>query len=188
MRNRLTSAQKDVIKNGLQQNMKCSDIAKLVGVNAAAVRKFKQRYLELEGLPPRIVQSTCTVTARMGMIKKRYLLANSKLSIKKARALLIGDVDEGEVIPSESSFRRYLKRCGWKNVKSVWQPPTSERIRAQRLEFVDRWLVNGVNTLEDVIWSYETTVNPLTTAVLFSGRKNPHPFLYQNKNNDARIL
>jgi hypothetical protein len=55
-------------------------------------------------------------------------------------------------------FYRYLKACGWKNVKSIWQPPTSALIRQKRLAFVDKWLVNGRDTLGNVIWSDESTV------------------------------
>jgi hypothetical protein len=71
---------------------------------------------------------------------------------------LIGELHQAQNIPSDKAFLRYLKNSGWKNVNSVWQPPTGPQIRAQRLAFVERWLVNGESTIGDVIWSDETTV------------------------------
>jgi hypothetical protein len=150
--------EKQVIDNCKAQNMNSTVIGKVIGKNPSTIRKYLQRKRETDGLPPKIKQSKSSVTARMGLQIKRILLNNSKLSVKSARALLIANFFSDQTVPAEDAFYRYLKNCGWKNVKSVWQPPTSSIVRAKRLAFVERWLHNGQSTIGDVIWSDETTV------------------------------
>jgi hypothetical protein len=158
MKKRLTEAQNKHIDNGYSYGFNSFQIANVVGAKPATVRKRLQRNREKAGLPPKIRTSKMTVTARMGLLIKRILQHNSKLSIQKARNLLIPHFPADSVLPSHDAFYRYLKACGWKNVKSIWQPPTSLLIRQKRLAFVEKWLVNGQETLGNVIWSDETTV------------------------------
>jgi hypothetical protein len=94
----------------------------------------------------------------MGLLIKRILLHNSELSMVKARSLLLPHFPDPSALPSKGAFYRYLKSCGWRNVKSIWEPPTSPAIRQKRLPFVEKWLVNGRDTLGHVIWSDETMV------------------------------
>lgn len=146
------------MKRCKQLGMTAKDIGFVLEKNPEAIRQRFLRLREVEGLPPKVKLSKSSVSGRAGLLFKRILLNNSKLGLKMARAYLIQEFQDLEHVPSVSSFSRYLRASGWKNVKSVWQPPTSARIRANRLAYVDRWLVGGRSTIGDVIWSDETTV------------------------------
>ena len=61
-------------------------------------------------------------------------------------------------MPSSDSIGRYLKKSGYSSKKCQLKPPNEEIHRIKRLAFANRWMENGVCTLDNVIWSDETRV------------------------------
>ena len=61
-------------------------------------------------------------------------------------------------MPSYKSIGRYLKANGYSSIKSQLKPPLTEPNKVKRLAFANKWMENGVCTLENVIWTDETRV------------------------------
>jgi hypothetical protein len=61
-------------------------------------------------------------------------------------------------VPSYKSIGRYLTKSGYVSKKCQFKPLNEEIHRSKRLAFANRWMENGVCTLENVIWSDETRV------------------------------
>jgi hypothetical protein len=113
--------------------------------------------------------SKSMVTGRMGNIIKKYIRQESQASLMDIRKHLKAVLEADEQIPSKSSLHRYLRANGLAVVKSRWAPLTSPEKRAERLAFAKKWLEDGADKLERVIWSDETTVRTHPTS-----RRNSH--------------
>jgi hypothetical protein len=61
-------------------------------------------------------------------------------------------------VPSYKSVGRFLKVNGFVHKKCQLKPPLTDANRLKRLAFANRWMNNGVCTLDNVIWTDETRV------------------------------
>ena len=61
-------------------------------------------------------------------------------------------------VPSYKSVGRFLKVNGFVHKKCQLKPPLTDANRLKRLAFANRWMDNGVCTLDNVIWTDETRV------------------------------
>ena len=74
-------------------------IGLVLGVKPATIRQFLKRDREIGGLEPKVRISKRIITSKMGLMIKRILLENSRLSINSVRSKLI------ELLPPKTMIR-----------------------------------------------------------------------------------
>jgi hypothetical protein len=153
----ITSEQKLYIANGYNKNYNAKMIGDILGLLPATVRKFKSRQREIATLPPKETMAKSKISSAMALKMKKHILETPKTSNKKILKAVNSSVSPSKRV-SRSTLQRALAKNDIVKKKSNLKPILSEVTREKRMNFVKRWLVNGLCQLENVIWSDETTV------------------------------
>lgn len=156
--NKLRSPDKKAILRGYANGMNSSEIAKVIGAKPATIRKQKQRYGLIKDLPPKEKKSRSKINARVGLAIKRAVSENPLISIRKLPGILRESLPNEPWIPQKTAVAEFLKVNGIIKRHRRHKCPINERNRIKRLIFANQWLINGRDTLGNVMWTDETRV------------------------------
>jgi transposase len=162
---RLTEAEKVIIINSYAAGIKPSTIALQLKKSSNAVSTFYSRYKFIKDLPPKEKKSRTKISGRLGQQIKKMVVENPKLGLRKLATKLRLEHPEASWYPSvnirtprKSSLGTFLSDNMWKKRNPTLVPPLSRANKAKRFAFTSEWLVDGKDTLGNVIWTDESRV------------------------------
>ena len=131
--------------------MEYNDISNIYGVNKEVLRKRKERFSHIRGLPQKVVLRKSKVTAYWGLQIKESVHEEPKLSYRDRFWLL-------EPPFSKNTMVRYMMDNGIKTFKRHKQIVFTERHKRDRIDFANRMLERfdeDPDFWKRIIWSDE---------------------------------
>jgi hypothetical protein len=163
----LTEAEKKNIQNGVNRGTNSTVIGGVIDRDPATIRTFKRRNRLYGDLPPPIKINRSPITAAMGLVIKRTVISNPRISAVKIRQTLMELIPNQNWYPQKTAILQFLKKNNLSKLTPWIKCPINERNRQKRLDFANFWLVDGQDTLGNVMWTDETRIqsNPIHRRV-----------------------
>ena len=155
--------QKECIKRGYEADIPAKTIGIVLGLNPATVRQIWSRMQATINLPPAIVVRKTVINGRLSLAIKKILAQDASVAYRRVPGILREMLPNEPNIPSASAVQRFLADNNIVKRLLSLKAPINERNRLKRLAFVDKWLVNGEDTLGNVIWTDETSVQAVSS-------------------------
>jgi hypothetical protein len=157
-RSLLTAYQKERIIASYELGWGPSDIAQILGLSAGAVKMHRSRHEKIKDLPPREKSNKRMIKGITARKILQIVEERPTIGYRSIPGLLEDDLPAGTWIPKPTTVREFLHRSGLEKRKLPQKPPLSAANVAKRLDFGNRWLVDGRDTLGNVIWTDETSI------------------------------
>ena len=155
---KLNDHEKKTIINSYAIGISPAVVAGQLEREVGCIMTFYSRYKFNLTLPPKEKKSKGYIQGRMCLIIKLAVLENPKLSVSKLAQKIKEYMPSQPWYPKGTCLRKFLKSNNFVKRRPALKPPLSNSNRLKRLAFAKKWLINGVCTLENVIWTDETRV------------------------------
>ena len=157
MRNILTEEQKNNIINGYENGLGPTQIAKVIGVSRRTVASFHSKWNLNKDLPPKVKLAKTKINSRIGLFIKKIVSENPRIGYRAIPGKLAAEMPNATWIPKSRAILNFLKKNQMEKKQLLLKPPLNENSRKKRLDFATKWLVDGIDTLGNVIWTDEST-------------------------------
>ena len=157
MRNLLNQTQKDNIISGYENGLNPRQIGKVIGVSSRTIASFYCKWKLIKDLPPKDVIPRGKIKGRMGLIIKKIISENPKIGYRSIAGQIAAEMPDATWIPKPSTILLFLKKNQMEKKQLLVKPPLNENSRKKRLDFAQKWLVDGIDTLGNVFWRDEST-------------------------------
>lgn len=155
---RLTEDQKLVIIESYAMGVTPSVIGQQIGKTSTSISTFYSRWKRDVVLPPKEKTSRAWIKGRLVKTIRDIVSETPKLGLRKRPKQLLDYLPEGAWVPSKDTIWRFLRNDRWTKRNPSLKAPLSLANKAKRLEFANKWMQDGVCTLENVIWTDESRV------------------------------
>ena len=157
-RKMLTGAEQDAIIRGYEKGIKNKVLATTLNLSPHAISMFWSWYKQIRELPPVVKVSKRKINASIGLEINKILLNPTQISVTAIPGTLAANLPDENWLPSRSTVYNFMKDNNMVKKAAHIKPPLSDVNKIKRLKFARKWLVNGVDTLENVMWSDETKI------------------------------
>jgi transposase len=162
----MTYSQQDInkIRELKATNATWEQIGISVGKNKEAVRKWYARNKNNLDLPPKEKTSRSKIKGRMALILKKNILEQNRTSVRKLKGVVTrakAPETPCQSLPSRQSIHRYMKNSGFQKVTLKNKFMISEKNKAARLAFAQKYEKVEKAFWDTVVFSDETTVRSM---------------------------